>query len=136
MQLGFQVSQAPEFVHHCLTDPIRFVNVHPVITSLEPTGDNSYIVSETLKVGFIPISFKYRASFYFQQDDKRQVQIEAVVAGFTRIAMQLELQGNDKGTRIDETIKITSFLPIGPVLHSIFRKQHKRLFQNIESAVQ
>jgi carbon monoxide dehydrogenase subunit G len=134
MQLTFQVSKSPAFVHHCLTDPIRFVEMHPVITALEPSGGHNFIVFETLKVGFIPISFKYKATFHFQEGTN-QVQIRAVVARFTRIDMRMELLGNDKGTRIEETIKIRSFLPIGPILRRVFRKQHTLLFQNIDAVL-
>src|SRR5690606_40899548 len=50
-----------DLVFDYLTDMQKFVLVHPVISKIDSTGQESYLVHETLKFGFVPFSFTYPA---------------------------------------------------------------------------
>ena len=131
MVLTFEVKKSPETVFNCLTDISLFVKCHPVITSMQLQHDNSYLVHETLKFGFVPISFRYHATIDIMPGNK--VKMHAVVAKFTHIEMFFVMHGEDGETYVVETITIKSPLPIAGLLQRIFKKQHTKLFDNIES---
>jgi carbon monoxide dehydrogenase subunit G len=59
MELTFKLTKKPKFILGYLTDMQKFAFVHPVISKIERTGNNSYLVHEKLKLGFIPYSFTY-----------------------------------------------------------------------------
>lgn len=59
MELTFKLTKKPKFILGYLTDMQKFTSVHPVISKVERTGNNGYLVHETLKLGFIPYSFTY-----------------------------------------------------------------------------
>ena len=57
MKLSFRIHKKSDLVFDYLTDMQKFVSVHPVISKIDNTGQESYLVHETLKFGFIPFSF-------------------------------------------------------------------------------
>ena len=59
MVLTYSINKPVEIVYDCLTDMQKFVSVHPIIYKIENKGENEYLVFETLKVLFIPVSFTY-----------------------------------------------------------------------------
>lgn len=59
MNLSFRLKQKPEIIFDYVTDMQKFASVHTLITQIIKTGENSYLVHETLRFGFIPFSFKY-----------------------------------------------------------------------------
>ena len=132
MQLTFNVQQPIEVVFDYLTDMQKFVSVHPVITKIDWLSANKYLVHETLKFGFIPVSFTYPVTIDQNNKDKTIV-IRATVMKITKIEMNYKLDRFNGLTTIDETITIKSLLPIQAVMERIFRKQHGLLFQNIEA---
>jgi hypothetical protein len=109
----------------------KFVSVHPVISKIDKTGNDSYLVYETLKLGFIPFSFTYPVTIEKNSNDKVVV-IRARVMKVTKIEMKFVLKTNNDHTIVEENIQFRSPLPIKFIMQSIFRKQHTQLFKNIE----
>ncbi len=136
MNLTFKVNQPIETIFEYLTDMQKFSSVHPVISKIKQLGGNNYLVYETLKVGFIPFSFTYPVSVESNFEDKKVI-IKAVVMKFTKIEMKYSLHTENNSiinpTIINEIITFDSILPVKPLMASIFRKQHKQLFENIEA---
>jgi hypothetical protein len=109
----------------------KFVSVHPVISKIDKTGNDSYLVYETLKLGFIPFSFTYPVNIEKNSDGKVVV-IRATVMKVTKIEMKFVLKTDKDHTIVEENIQFRSPLPIKFIMQSIFRKQHSQLFKNIE----
>lgn len=109
----------------------KFVSVHPVISQIDNTGNESYLVHEKLKFGFIPFSFTYPVTIEKSIVDKKVI-IRAIVFKMTKIEMKFDLKSENDFTIIDEEINFKSLLPVKCIMESIFKTQHKQLFKNIE----
>lgn len=116
-----------------LCDMQKFCSIHPIIHKIEPKGGNSYLVHETLKVGFIPVSFTYRVNVESNAQTKT-VSIKAKIMGGTGVKMVFnisELQPNRSA--ITESINFSSKLPVVWMMKKVFREQHAQLFKNMEA---
>ena len=131
MKLSFRAHKNLEFVFDYLTDMQKFASVHPVISQIDNIGNESYLVHETLKFGFIPFSFTYPVTIEKSTQNKK-VNIRATVFKLTKIEMKFILKGDNDYTIIDEEILFKSFLQITFIMEVIFKKQHNQLFKNIE----
>jgi len=134
MNLSFRLKQKPEIIFEYLTDMQKFASVNPVITKINKTGHNNYIAHETLRLGFIPFSFKYPLIVQYDASENKVV-IRAVVMKLTKIELTFILSPEGNFSVIEETILFKTPLPIKPLLESIFRKQHTLLFKNIEMQI-
>jgi hypothetical protein len=133
MILEYKIKRTADHIFTYLTDTEKFVSVHPVIYKMDSLNDGSFKVYETLKFFFIPCSFTYSASIHGNLED-RTVYIKAVVMKMTEIEMIFKLTPGNEYTRVHETVNFKSPLPVKGIMTSIFKKQHKQLFSNIESA--
>lgn len=133
MILNFKVHKPIDAVFSYLTDMQQFVSIHPVITNMDDLGKNHYLVHETLKLGFVPISFTYLAKIDSNFEDKTVI-IQATVMKFTKITMTFRLRAKAGFSEIEETIVFKSPFPIKSIMQNIFRKQHRQLFKNMEQA--
>ncbi len=131
MKLSFKINKNIDLVFDYLTDMQKFVSVHPVISKIENTSIKSYLVHETLKFGFIPFSFTYPVIIEHNISDKTVV-MQATVFKLTKIQMKFVLKADKDYTIIDEEIQFKSLLPVKFIMESIFKKQHNKLFKNIE----
>ena len=131
MEVTYKVKKSVDLIFDYLTDMQKFVFVHPVITKINKTGDNSYLVYETLKFGFIPFSFTYPVTIESNFNDKT-IFMHATVMKITHIRMTYVLKAEKDFTIIEEKIQFNSPLPIKSIMQSIFKKQHEQLFKNIE----
>ena len=131
MKLSFRIHKNLNLVFDYLTDMQKFVSVHPVIYQIDNTADKSYLVHETLKLGFIPFSFTYPVTIEKNILNKI-IFIRATVFKLTKIEMKFALKEDNNYTIIDEEIHFKSPLPIKFIMESIFKKQHNQLFKNIE----
>lgn len=131
MKLSFRIYKKSDLIFDYLTDMQKFVSVHPVISKMDNTGQESYLVHETLKFGFIPFSFTYPATIEKNISDKKIV-FRATVFKLTKVEMKFVLKTDNDFTLIDEEINIKSPLPVKFIMQSIFKKQHNQLFKNIE----
>lgn len=131
MNLSFRIKQDVDLIFDYLTNMQKFVSVHPVISQIDNIGNESYLVHETLKFGFIPFSFTYPVTIEKNIVDKK-VTIRATVFKLTKIEMKFVLKANDNFTSITEEITFKSPLPVKFIMQSIFKKQHHQLFKNIE----
>lgn len=131
MKLSFRIHKKSDLIFDYLTDMQKFVSVHPVISKIDNTGQESYLVHETLKFGFIPFSFTYPVTIEKNTSDKK-VTIRATVFKLTKIEMNFILKADSEYTIIDEEIQFKSPLPVKFIMESIFKKQHSQLFKNIE----
>ena len=130
MELSFKIDKSADFIFDYLTDMQKFVSVHPVITKIDKTNNDSYLVYETLKFGFIPFSFTYPVTIESNFSDKNVI-IRATVMKLTKIEMTFVLKAGKDFTVIEETIQIKSPLPVKSTMQNIFKKQHGQLFKNI-----
>ena len=131
MKISFRIKKDIDSVFDYLTDMQKFVSVHPVISQIDNSGNGTYLVHETLKLGFIPISFTYPVIIETSNTDKT-VSISATVFKLTRIKMKFVLKADGEHTFIEEDIHFKSPLPVKFLMKSIFKKQHNQLFKNIE----
>ena len=131
MELSFKLKKTPDLIFDYLTDMQKFVSVHPVIFQIDRIGNNSYLVHETLKFGFIPFSFTYPVTIEKHEVDKIVI-IRATVMKLTKIEMKFVLKTEKDFTVVTENIQFKSLLPVKFIMQSIFRKQHSQLFKNIE----
>ncbi len=131
MKTSFRLKKTTNIIFDYLTDMQKFVSVHPVIYQIDKTGNESYLVHETLKLGFIPFSFTYPVTIEKDQSAKIVI-IRATVMKLTKIEMKFVLKTDMDYTLVEESIQFKSPLPIKSIMQSIFRKQHAQLFKNIE----
>lgn len=131
MKISYNVRQSVDFVFEYLTDMQKFVSIHPVITKIKPTGDNTYLVYETLRMGFIPISFTYPVTIESKPAEQTVI-IRATVKRMAKIEMTFVLKESGDFTLVEETIQFKSRLPIRSMMQRIFKKQHAQLFKNME----
>jgi carbon monoxide dehydrogenase subunit G len=134
MKLSFRINKNIDLVFDYLTDMQKFVSVHPVIFQIDNTENESYLVYERLKFGFIPLSFTYPATVEKRIVDKK-VSIRATVFKLTMIEINFVLKADNDSTIINEEISFKSLLPVKFIMQSIFKKQHTQLFKNIEQQV-
>ncbi len=88
------------------------------------------MVHETLKFGFLPVSFTYYVTIESNLDEKYVI-IQATVMKFTKIEMNFKLKSDQEFCIVEEIIQFKSPLPIKRIMQGIFRKQHHLLFHNI-----
>ena len=131
MELLFRLKKTSDTIFDYLTDMRKFASVHPVISKIDKTGNDSYLVHETLKFGFISFSFTYPVTIEKHQVDKI-VLIRATVMRLTKIEMKFVLKTDHDSTIVEESINFKSPLPVKSMMQRIFRKQHSELFRNIE----
>jgi carbon monoxide dehydrogenase subunit G len=132
MNLSFTVKKSIDFTFDYLTDMEKFASVHPIISKIDSTGNESYLVHETLKIGFIPFSFTYPVTIEKYIIEKKVV-IRATVFRLTKVNMEFELMSVNGYTLIKEEIRFYTCLPIKFILKKVFKEQHERLFRNIEA---
>lgn len=132
MKLTHRINKKTDFIFDYLTDMQKFVSVHPVITKINKTGNFSYLVYETLKLGFIPVSFTYPITIESNSLNKLVI-MRTTVMKLTKIEMTFILKADNDFTVIEEDIIFKSLLPIKSIMRSVFKKQHEQLFQNIEA---
>ncbi len=131
MELSFKLKKTSDFIFDYLTDMQKFVSVHPVISQIDNTDNNSYLVHETLKIGFIPFSFTYPVIIE-KNNIEKVVIFRATVMKLTKIEMKFVLKTENDYTFIEENIQFKSPLPVKFIMERIFKKQHNQLFKNIE----
>lgn len=133
MYLHFKVSKKPEQVFEYLTDMNKFVKSHPIIFKIDDLGNNNYLVYERLKLGLIPVKFKYKVRVT-GNFEKKEVNMSAAILRMVKIRMQFILKTTGSQTEIYETVVFNTLLPVKWVLKRVFRKQHLQLFKNIQAA--
>lgn len=131
MELSFKLRKTPDLIFDYLTDMQKFVSVHPVISQIDSTGNDRYLIHETLKFGSIPFSFTYPVTIEKHLGDKIVI-IRATVMKLTKIEMKFVLKAEKDFTIVKENIQFKSILPIKFIMQSILRKQHSQFFKNIE----
>ena len=131
MKLTFRLNKTADFIFDYLTDMEKFVSVHPVIFKIDKTSNEHYLVHEKLKIGFVAFPFTYPVTIVKNNTDKVII-IQATVMKYTKIVMKFVFITENDQTIIEEDITFESPLPVKFIMQSIFRKQHSRLFKNIE----
>ncbi|MEZ4777063.1 MAG: SRPBCC family protein [Bacteroidia bacterium] len=134
MKLSFRIHKNIDFVFDYLTDMKKFVSVHPVISQMDKIESGTYLVHETLKIGFIPFPFTYPVTIDKSIIEKT-VSIRAIVFKLTKIEMIFVLTADDDCTIIEEQVDFNSPFPVKSVMERTFKKQHEILFKNIEAAL-
>ncbi|RYU91902.1 hypothetical protein EWM62_00210 [Mucilaginibacter terrigena] len=130
MNLSFKIKKSRDFIFDYLTDMQKFASVHPVITKIVEQANGGYLVYETLKLGFIPISFTYPVSIVANPDENTIV-MQATVMKLTKIEMTFNLAELSDFTAVHEYISFGAPLPVRVILQRVFKKQHRQLFKNI-----
>ncbi len=130
MNLKYKINQSPNLIYDCLSDMTTFVSLHPVITKMRKKDTHTYKVYETIRVGFLPLSFTYAATIYGSRE-KGHIRMQARVMGMTEVDMAFDIQEVLGGSIVFEEIQVKSFLPVKSQLEKLFRDQHALLFENI-----
>ena len=133
MNLTYTLNQPPALIFDYLTDMEKFASIHPVISRIDRTGDNNYLVHETLKMGFVPFSFTYPVTIKSDRT-RNAVTIKATVMKLTQIEMNFTIRREGEHSVVDESISFKSILPVKALMERIFREQHTLLYQNMEKA--
>ena len=132
MHLTFTLHQPANLVFAYLTDMDLFASVHPVITSIIPTGTNQYIVHETLRVAFLPVSFTYPATVESDRATNR-VMMQARIMGLVTMRMNFTIRAEGSLTIVEEIIDVDAPAPLRFVIQAIIKKQHDLLLKTIDS---
>ena len=132
MILNYKINKPANFIFDYLTNMTRFASVHPVISKMEYLGENKYLVFETLKWGLIPCSFAYPVTIEIHYE-KKQIVMRAIVMKSIKIKMVFNIKDCNGYSIIKEEINFKTALPIQSVMRQVFKKQHTRLFKNIEN---
>ncbi len=130
MILKYKINQTPGTIYEYLSDMTKFVSVHPVITKMKKKGMHKYRVYETLRFGFIPLSFTYLATIYGSRE-KGHIRMQVRVMNITEVDVIFDIQEAANGSIVFEEIHIKSLLPVKRRMEKIFRDQHYLLFENI-----
>lgn len=130
LNLSFKVEKPIETVFENLTDMQKFVSFHPVINKIEAISNNNYRVHETLRFGFIPVTFQYLVVINSNLAEKK-VKMVATVLKFTKIEINFVLKTVENFTIITESIHFKSPFPVKGIMGRIFKKQHSILFRNM-----
>ncbi len=134
MTLNYKINKPVDFVFDCLTNMTRFVSVHPVINKVNYLGKDKYLIFETLKLGFIPISFSYPAVIESDYDSK-QVVMKAVVMKIVTIEMLFKINETHDCSIVTEKLNFSTAFPIKSIMQRILIKQHALLFKNIQNSI-
>ena len=133
MKLTFKIKKSSDYIFDYLTNMQKFVTVHPVITKIQKNIDNSYLVYETLKIGFIPFSITYTVTIESMPANNTVI-MRATVMKLTKIEMKFVMKQDNGFTIVEENILFKSPLPVKSFMQNIFKKQHEQLFKNIEES--
>ncbi len=133
MKLNFKLKSTSQKVFFILSDAKLFEKFHPVIFKIDDLGNDHFLIHETLKFLFIPITFTYPAKISSNKE-KGIVQMNAVVMKLVKVELNFLIKDFSTYTEVVEEIKIHSWLPAHPVMMMIFKKQHNILFENIEAS--
>jgi hypothetical protein len=132
--LTFKTSKSPDLVFPYLTNTAKFVSVHPVVSNMKYLGDNKYQMFETLKLGVSPISSSYTA-FIETCSEAKQVAMTATVMKMNTIKMVFDIIEIPGCAVVKETISIKTKWPVKFTIGQIVKKQHTRLFKNINTLI-
>lgn len=131
MELNFRLQKPSAVVYDYLSDMQKFVSVHPIIYKIEPIQKNQYLIYERLKLMFIPANFTYRVIVESNLVDKT-VNYKARINALTKVELNFTILEEGNGCIVNETVDLKSYLPVRSFMKSIFKEQHKLLFQNID----
>jgi carbon monoxide dehydrogenase subunit G len=133
LHLQFKLNKPIEKVFESLNKADNFVKVHPIIYLMKPLANGGYLVHEMLKVAFINIYFTYPCTIESDAIEKT-ITMKAVVKKMVHIQIDFKLSTQNGQTIVDEFVSFKSILPVAFVMGKIFKTQHQKLFQNIESS--
>jgi carbon monoxide dehydrogenase subunit G len=150
MTLHYHLNQPAAVVFDCLTDMQKFASVHPVIYRVEEKSASNYLVYERLKMLFIPVSFTYPVKVESdiltqapsvskglpaarQDSFTGKIRMDSLVKGMAKIEIHFSIREENGNTTVEETLVFSSRLPIKKMFQRLFKKQHAKLFRNIEN---
>lgn len=132
MHLQFKLNKTVEDVFNSLSNANNFVNAHPIIYLMKPLPNGGYMVFEKLKIAFVNINFTYPCTIESNKIDKT-ITMKAVVKKLMHIHIVFKLSTQNNQTIVDEIVTFKSPLPVSLIMEGVFKKQHNKLFQNIEN---
>jgi len=135
MHLQYKLNRPISEVFAYLGNAQKFAKAHPIIYKIQQQSHENYIVFERLKIAFVNITFTYPTTIK-SIAESNTIEMHAVVKKRVHIKILFKLSMQNGITLVEEHVEIKSILPIGFILKSIFKKQHKQLFLNIERNLQ
>ncbi|HRG59779.1 MAG TPA: hypothetical protein PK323_12540 [Bacteroidia bacterium] len=99
---------------------------------MKPMIGGGYLVHEKLKVAFMNFKFTYPCKIESNKTSN-MITMMAVVKKTVQIHIIFKLSTEDNITIVDEFVTFKSLLPVSLIMEGVFKKQHKKLFQNIEN---
>jgi hypothetical protein len=130
MILNHQLRQPIETVFAYLTDLQKYQSIHPLITKVETLPGDIYRIHERFLSS--PWIFTYTATMRCDDRDK-SVEMNAVIMKYIHVNMNFKLIGDQDGTSVIEKITILAPFPFKNLMEPIFRKEHNRLFINLDA---
>lgn len=134
MMLIYKVHQSPSCIFEYLSVVDKFVSVHPLITKINKLEGNNYFAFETLKIGYIPFSFSYPVSI-ISNLLINQIQMNAHVMKHLEIELKFKIIDKKEYSLVVEELNFKTLFPIHFILRMIFKKQHDKLFENINQLI-
>jgi carbon monoxide dehydrogenase subunit G len=134
LALKHQSKRDPEHLYACLSDMEKFVAVHPVIRKIENLHPSGFRFYETLRFFYIPFSFQYKVEVLANDKDK-SVQMVSNIFGLVDLRLDFIIVPTAEGNHLEEKVYFKAKVPVLGLMKLVFRKQHKKLFQNMEKKV-
>lgn len=131
MKLNYVLTKNIDTVFSYLTNMEKYAAIHPVISKIDSLDNNHYLVHETLRICFIPISFTYPVTLKIDSTQNR-IEMNAVVMKVNKVFMTFQISQNDKNTLVKEQITFKTLPGSSFILKKIFKKQHQLFFKNLE----
>lgn len=130
MILRFNVGQNLATVFQHISEPEKFVSVHPLIFKMDVIDAFRYKVHEKVRIGWIPIRFTYNVEI--ENNGTNEVIMRAVIFKITRLNLHFKLTEEGEVTCISEDAKVTAPFPVKYIMYKILARQHQLMFSNIE----
>jgi hypothetical protein len=132
MILNHLLHQSPDMIYDYLTNMQKYTSIHPLIYKVDHIKDQSYLVHEQFLSS--PVSFSYPAIINGNAKD-RTVEMSAVIFKFITLKMKFIILAREEKSMVHEEINIDAPFPIKNIMEVIFKKQHHKLFENMNNVI-
>jgi len=136
MKLQFEIVGNKADVFRFLADADAFVSVHPLIYKAKLIQKSEYLIYEAIKLlGVFPYKFTYKAEI-LADTEKGKVEMRATVRKQAKIFFAFHVrQIDNEKVEIIENLEIVANVLIKKYLQKLIKKQHAKLFSNIQTAL-
>lgn len=108
----------------------KFASMSPVISKVDEFGNRKYLFYETHKLGPIRYTCSYPVSIELSNRN-RTITMRAAINKYIRINFIFVIVDAVDYSVIEETVEYESIIPLKPIFFYLLKKQHQKLFLNI-----